>query len=131
MQKPATYSHFILIDDSKMDLFLITKIIHVVHPNAHVLTFDQPDLALTYFQVTQPTESTLVLLDINMPVINGFDFLEAYHKLSEAQKSKYAIYILTSSHNLTDIERGKSNPYVKEVLHKPLSKDHFVKLLNL
>ncbi|MFA6262163.1 MAG: response regulator [Bacteroidia bacterium] len=131
MQKAATYTHFILIDDSKMDLFLISKIIQVVQPDAQILSFDQPDLALAHFQSAQPEVSYLVLLDINMPVINGFDFLDAFHNLTESQKSKYSIYILTSSHNLTDIERGKSNPYVREVLHKPLSKDHFVKLLNL
>lgn len=130
MSDQSVHNNFILIDDSKMDLFLISKIIQVVNPNAQVNSFDQPDIALEHFRKNFPEGHAIVLLDINMPVISGFDFLDAFHQLTDAQKSAYSIYILTSSHNFTDIERGKSNPYVKDVLHKPLAKDTLLKLIH-
>ncbi len=115
--------NFILIDDSKIDLFLMEKVIKSVYPDCHVLTFDKPDEAIQYFKITLPTENSIVLLDINMPVITGFDFLDIFETIPENQKNFYRIYIITSSVNVTDIERGKSNKNVAQVLQKPLSKE--------
>lgn len=116
-------TNFILIDDSKMDLFLMDKVIKTVYPESPVMSFEQPDKAVEYFRENAPPMDYTVFLDINMPVISGFQFLEFFDTLDENRKQHYRIYIITSSHNVTDIERGKSNKYVIDVLTKPLSKD--------
>jgi len=123
-----TTSDFIIIDDNRMDLFLIEKVIKTTFSNATVMSFIKPDVAVEYFSKTIPDKNYTVLLDINMPVITGFDFLDIFHTLDENIKSHYEIFILTSSSNLTDFERGNANPYVAAVLTKPLSS---VKLLEL
>lgn len=126
-QLTDTY-HFIIVDDSKIDLFLIEKVLKITFENCTIKIFDKPDQALAFIKTHQPEHPYTILLDINMPVISGFDFLNIFDSYTEIDKSAYTIYILTSSNNITDIERGKSNKYVTDVLHKPLSKDTLIQL---
>ena len=71
----------------------------------------------------------IIFLDINMPMIDGFQFLEEFDKLADDVKKFYRIFILTSSQNANDISRAKANTYVSEVLIKPLTKETLVDLL--
>jgi CheY-like chemotaxis protein len=63
----------------------------------------------------------LVYLDINMPGMNGFEFLEEYHKLDEKLKSKILIVMLTTSLNIEDKKRAIETEEVTEFENKPLT----------
>lgn len=63
----------------------------------------------------------LIYLDINMPGMSGFDFLEEYNKLDESLKSKAVIIMLSTSLNPDDEKRAKENIEVTEFQHKPLA----------
>lgn len=64
---------------------------------------------------------TLILLDINMPVMDGFEFLEAYEQLSFAQKQSIIIIVLTTSLNPMDVEKVQQ-ANIAGLINKPLSK---------
>ena len=64
----------------------------------------------------------LVFLDINMPVMNGFEFLEAYQRLNDSLRQSLIIVMLTTSLNPKDIERTKDTG-VADFLNKPLSEE--------
>jgi CheY-like chemotaxis protein len=64
----------------------------------------------------------LILLDINMPVMNGFEFLEAYKDIQFACKQSVVIVMLTTSMNPLDVERLREMP-VNDLLNKPLTED--------
>jgi CheY-like chemotaxis protein len=67
----------------------------------------------------------LTLLDINMPVMDGWEFLEAYQALDENQKGKIIIVMLTTSLNPDDKNRADSISEVSDFKNKPLSREAF------
>ncbi|MFY8107832.1 MAG: response regulator [Bacteroidia bacterium] len=71
----------------------------------------------------------LILLDINMPVMNGWDFLEEFQQNLFTFFSKTSIKILTSSIDPRDIDKSKSFPAVNEFISKPLNRDILISLL--
>ena len=71
----------------------------------------------------------LMLIDINMPVLNGWEFLEAYEKLGVPQKVD--MYMLSSSVYENDIEKAKTYTKVKGFISKPLSIERLTELLKL
>ncbi|MFN8393593.1 MAG: response regulator [Bacteroidia bacterium] len=62
----------------------------------------------------------LILLDINMPVMNGFEFIEQYERLPEHWKSKILVVMLTTSLHPDDMNRAKQHPVIAEYFYKPL-----------
>lgn len=63
----------------------------------------------------------LVFLDINMPVFDGWDFLEDFAKLPPEIQTKIVVVMLTTSMNPDDEERANANPLVRKFLQKPLT----------
>jgi CheY-like chemotaxis protein len=118
--------HFIVVDDSKLNCFIAEKIIrnndkcdsvHIFIEALEALDFikNRPELA--------ENSRTIIILDIQMPVMNGFEFVEMFEKLPEAMKSKYDIFMISSSVNESDHNRINNYPSVKELLIKPLTKE--------
>ncbi len=64
----------------------------------------------------------VIFLDINMPAMNGFEFLERYHALPSHQKSRLVVLMLTTSLNPSDENRASASPEVKGYHAKPLTK---------
>ncbi|GGA67923.1 response regulator [Flavobacterium palustre] len=71
----------------------------------------------------------LTLLDINMPVMDGWEFLEAYHALEEHQKGKIIIVMLTTSLNPDDKTRAEGISEVSDFKNKPLSREAFADII--
>jgi CheY-like chemotaxis protein len=72
----------------------------------------------------------ILFLDINMPRMNGWEFLSAYHLLPDEQKAKIVLVMLTTSFNPEDKERALANPYVKDFANKYLSKESLTDILH-
>jgi CheY-like chemotaxis protein len=66
---------------------------------------------------------TLILLDLNMPGIDGWAFILEYRKLPHEYTSKAKIYLLTSSDHPGDYEKGKEYPEISDFLEKPLTEE--------
>ena len=71
----------------------------------------------------------IILLDINMPGMNGWEFLDVYNKLPEEQKAKIVVAMLTTSFNPDDEKAGLTNKNVKKFMHKPLKDDMLYKII--
>lgn len=116
--------NFIVVDDSKLDCFIAEKIINNTGKAESVKVFQQAGEALVYIgQNSSASGITVVFVDIQMPVMNGFEFVESFEKLSDEQKQNYHIYMLSSSINENDIARVKGYKSVKQFLNKPLTND--------
>ena len=97
----------------------ITDTIHVARNGEEGLAFLNND---------ENEKPELILLDINMPRMNGWEFLEGYRKLC-IQKKQIIILMLTTSVNPADMERAKMNEDVKGFKIKPLTKDMLAEIL--
>lgn len=65
----------------------------------------------------------IIFLDINMPIMNGWEFIEEYQKLSESQKAKVMLIMLTTSLNIDDVEKAKKYKDIKGYKNKYLDID--------
>ncbi len=128
MSHSNTY-HFILIDDNDIDLLLHHKIIELASPNTPISSFTNGEQALDYLKSIEQPESYIILLDIKMPLMDGFQFLDIFNHLEEDLKTHSKIFILSSSTNQYDISRANNNPLVSAMITKPLSKEHILRLL--
>ncbi len=114
--------HFIVIDDSKLDCFIAEKIIVNTGRSESIRTFQQATEALSYIKDLAPNSATtIIFVDIQMPVMNGFEFVESFETLPADIRSAYSIYMLSSSINENDIAKVKGYTSVKQFLNKPLT----------
>lgn len=109
----------VLIDDNEIDLFVQKRFIEINRFAGQVITFATPSEALDYF--TRENElPEIIFLDLNMPVMDGFEFLEKYLALPEKITRQSRVVVLTSSSSAADRERALRFPNVLDFVSKPL-----------
>lgn len=126
--------NFIVIDDSKLDCFIAEKIIRNTGRGEVVKSFIMAPEALEYIATGGGPGNdlkTVMLVDIQMPVMNGFEFIEAFEKLPQELRDQYIIYVLSSSINENDITRVRYHTSVKQFLNKPLTSNTLSTILEL
>ena len=117
-------SQFILIDDDPMNNLICKLTIEMTLGQSDVKAFVNPEVGLSYIQNEFPELKdtfALLLLDINMPIMSGWEFLEMFDNLSFEIKERVKICILSSSIDERDRERSYANKNVLEFLVKPLT----------
>jgi hypothetical protein len=115
---------FLLLDDEDIFNFLSEEVIHQVNPDFPCEVFSESEAALTYIssQIQQNLPvPDVILIDIRMPGMNGFDFLESIHQYSESSLKNTMVYILSSSLDSRDHKRAATFRMVKGFESKPLS----------
>ncbi|WP_170266303.1 response regulator [Phaeocystidibacter luteus] len=116
----------ILIDDSFIDRTIVSKNMGLFYPNMPFLSFDSALDALK-----EAKESTLlpevdyrvILLDIYMPEMNGFAFVDAFSQLPKDELDKYCVFMLSSSIDGGDMDKVAGRSVVKKFISKPLNGD--------
>ncbi|UJP63431.1 response regulator [Mongoliitalea daihaiensis] len=113
----------ILVDDDPLAILISKSLLQkseVLNEGIQLHTFTKPQAALEYMQTfaSVPNRSAVVLLDINMPVMDGFQLLAALEKSNTS--AAFKVIMLTSSISLQDKERAESFPSVVDYFSKPL-----------
>ena len=121
--------NLLVIDDDDINIFIIKKIVEKTGYNVDMTAKTNGQLAIDYVKeiIDTPNFPNLILIDINMPVLNGWEFIEAYELLGNTRKVD--MYMLSSSVYENDIEKAKSYKTVKGFISKPLSIDRLIELL--
>jgi len=124
---------FIAIDDDPVNNMICKLTIEMVANKPEIITFTKPQEGFDYIinQYASPEDQnpTVLLLDLNMPVMSGWEFLERFDNLKEDVKKRFSIYILSSSVDPRDKQRSYANKNVQAFLVKPLVKDNVVEIL--
>jgi CheY-like chemotaxis protein len=126
-------NHILLVDDDEACNFFHTHLIERLNCAEHVTQVSDGAEALEF--LTTPVEGAypqpdILFLDINMPRMNGWEFLKAYEMLPDEQKAKIILILLTTSFNPEDKERAMAHPYVKDFANKYLSKESLLDILH-
>lgn len=116
--------NFIVIDDNKLDCFIEKKIILNTGISNQVSLFLDANEALAFIKNGIPVETeekSIIIVDIQMPLMNGFEFVEAFETLPADIQNSYVIFMLSSSINENDLNRVRNYKSVKQIISKPLS----------
>ncbi len=128
------YTTVMLIDDNEIDNLINQKMIEAASITENIYTHTGAKSAIEFLRniekldVVDHVLPDVIFLDIDMPLMDGFQFLEEFEKLSNVIKRKCKIVMLTSSINPQDFSRSKKYENVKLYLNKPLSHDNLVGL---
>lgn len=122
--------NYIIIDDNKIDLLVAAKAIEmIVNSLSEIHQFLNANHALKFIESYKSDFITIVLIDIQMPIMNGFEFMEAFEKLNLLQKQQFICTFLTSSSNDLDRLRAQKFPSIKQFINKPFTSDTLLTLL--
>lgn len=114
---------FVLVDDDPLCNFIAKRIIKVHYPASSIVDFLDPLKGLAYMQQLaneQEPKEAVLLLDINMPKMNAWEFLEAYSAANLSDRENITLMLLSSSIDQRDLHRAEAYTAVKTYLTKPL-----------
>ncbi|HZY81349.1 MAG TPA: response regulator [Cyclobacteriaceae bacterium] len=124
---------FIAIDDDPVNNMICKLTIEMVANKPEIITFTKPqegfDYIMNEYASKVNSEPTVLLLDLNMPVMSGWEFLERFDNVKDDVKKLFRIYILSSSVDPRDKQRSYANKNVQAFLVKPLVKDNVVEII--
>lgn len=125
MKKYKALDCILLIDDDHVTNFIHTKAIGRSQVQVHVQVAESAQEGLDFITSVSTAEDPLprpgiILLDINMPGMDGWEFLEAYNKLPETSKAQIIIVMLTTSLNPDDEAKARGYNEVLRFMTKPL-----------
>ncbi len=126
------FKKVLIIDDSETDRYIAQFVIKKHQFAEEIVVQELATKALDYLIALEKDPDQhpeLIFLDIRMPEMDGFGFLDEYAKLPEIVKSNCIIIMLSTSLDPDDHQRATNSPYVNRFLNKPLNKEKMESLV--
>jgi CheY-like chemotaxis protein len=137
MKLEQSWEKIILVDDDFVYNLMNQKFLKLIGYPGEILSFTDASEALEEIQTPPFMEAYLkdkkpflILLDLNMPIFNGWDFLDAFESLPKETKDAFKVVVLTSSINPQDMDKAASYKSVEYFEVKPLKLETIHKLIN-
>jgi two-component system, chemotaxis family, chemotaxis protein CheY len=121
-----------LVDDDQIYQFTASKTLQLTKSVSSIHSFSMAEDAINYLQehANQPDSlPDYIFLDINMPVKDGWNFLEDFEKIFDTLVKPMTIYMVSSSIDPRDVQRAEGNRYIKEYVTKPITLDKLYQLI--
>ena len=119
---------FMVIDDDPINNMLCEYTFKKVIPEIDIRLYTNPELALEKMSEEygkgEEDPFTILFLDINMPLLDGWEFLDAFAAMDSRIRDCFRIYMFSSSVDPRDKQKAESNPLVTGFLSKPLREEH-------
>lgn len=116
---------FLLIEDNLIDQLVIKQLFKKVLKIDQIAITNNGKEGIEWITENKNKQSLIILLDIQMPIMNGFEFLETYDKLKNELKKDTQIFILSSTLDPDEIDIINSNNYITGFLNKPFPIEEF------
>jgi CheY-like chemotaxis protein len=118
-----------IVDDDTIFQFTTKVKIQKLGLASNIQIFNDGEEIMDYLIKVESIECPdIILLDINMPMMDGWDFLEEYKKHLGGSESKIKIYMLSSSINPVDVDKAKSNKLVDDYIIKPIKDEDLFRI---
>ena len=121
-----------IVDDDKVYQITTKKMLERIALANNILVFSHGEEAFQYLAEKASNKDALpdiIFLDINMPFMNAWQFLDAYTQIKPQLTKPITIYIISSSISEIDIQRAKKIEHVKDYYIKPVTMDQYARLL--
>lgn len=117
----------LMVDDDEILIFILDKLINITEFATSPLAFENGKTALDFMREHYTeNDSFVIFLDINMPVMNGWEFLDAIIPFTKPENT--FVYILTSSIDKSDREKAAGYKHVRRYLTKPFDQEILISL---
>lgn len=117
---PNHYKTCLLIDDNYIDNFVTRRILESGNFADKIVVSNSATAAIESLRAGKIAPD-VIFLDIRMPMMGGFEFLQEYDKLNIENKQDIKIFMLSSSLDPTDMKKSVNNKYITHFIHKPLT----------
>ncbi|PCH68919.1 MAG: hypothetical protein COC01_02715 [Bacteroidetes bacterium] len=129
------HNSVMLVDDNEIDNLINEKMIEGTGFAHNIFISSSAISAIDFLKNITKVNNTegsllpsIIFLDINMPIMDGFQFLDEFENLSKQIKDNCKVVMLSSSMNPRDIEQAKNNDFVHEYFSKPLKEEDLEKI---
>lgn len=131
--KPKTVNCVLLVDDNPSTNFLNRKLLADIAPDTAVFDLEDAMDLLHFIKNEKKFKSGcpkpgIIFLDINMPKMDGFEFLQEYERLKEDLKKDILIVILTTSIWSKDKKKAFDSQYIYDFVEKPLTQEKYARI---
>lgn len=129
---PQNYS-VCIIDDDEVYKFFMKRVLKIKKIARDVISFADGEEAYNFINKNKENPEKLpdlIFLDINMPIMDGFQFMAEYVKIQAAIEKKITIYMVTSSIDPIDLEHSKKYVEISDFITKPVKADVLKKIIN-
>lgn len=116
---------FLVIEDNLIDQLVITQLLKKVLEIEQIIIANNGQEGIEWLTTQKKNQPIIILLDIQMPIMNGFEFLNAFHELNKEIKKEIEIYVLSSTLDPDELEHINKNNYVTGFLNKPFPIEEF------
>lgn len=127
----AKYKKIMIIDDNEVDNYIVKVLLKNNNIADEILEFDNGIKALEYLEINKDNQNNLpeiILLDIYMPIIDGFQFMDMLKKIDSSFIDHCKICIISSSIDNNDILKSKLNNSIFTYVTKPISNEFLLSL---
>ena len=121
-----------IIDDNLIDQMITAHVLRSNTTNEEILIMENAFSALDYLETNKNNLNvipSLILLDLDMPGMSGYEFLQHFKNFAQELKDLCRIIVLTGSDIQADLDRVEADPYVSKLINKPLSKNQLIPML--
>jgi two-component SAPR family response regulator len=127
----STEKKYIIVDDDPLNNTICSLMLKRTLHEIGIKTFTLPREGLAFIQNNYGNSlitPSVLFLDINMPILTGWDFLGHYENFSEEIKSQISVYLLSSSISQRDRDHAKNHKSVKGFITKPLTTEKILSI---
>ena len=123
------YQNVLIIDDNPIDVKIHEALIDATNFAKSTKSYNSAKEAILYLENSKIEDAPdVILLDIIMPEMDGFQFLEAFAQLSADLHKKCKVVLLSTSDSFKDLNRANKSPFVRKFINKPLTNNVLIAL---